>query len=123
MGGSGHLDCGHAGSVDVGVVGQHVAVEGGVLECGHRVVVGHRSVVDRVDGDGDGGDIAVDGAVVEFVCERVGAGVVEGGRVGVGAVGVEVQRSVGDSADQGGGERVPVGVSVVRQDVAVGDGS
>src|SRR6185437_16307891 len=66
-------------AIDVGVVGQHAAGrddERGVFIGRVAVVDGRRRIVDRVDRDRHGGDVAVVGSVVGLVGEPVRAVVV-----------------------------------------------
>src|SRR5918911_4832837 len=73
----GDLDRAEGVAVDVGVVAQHAGGDhrdGGVLVGGGGVVLGHRGVVDGVDGDGHLGLVGEGaGAVLGLVGEGVGA--------------------------------------------------
>src|SRR5204862_7083088 len=105
-------------AVGVGVVGERVAADGGVLGGDRRVVLRHRGIVHRGDVDADGGDIAVGHAVIGLVGEAVGAVVVGGRRVGERAVGVQRQAAVGGAGDQHRAQGVAIGIGVVGQHVA-----
>ncbi len=72
-------------------------------------------LVDRVDGERDRGQVAVQGAVAGLVSEAVAADIILVGRVAEGAVGVEGQAAVRGAGDDGGGEGLAVGVRVVAQ--------
>ena len=74
----------------------------------------------RGDGEGHGGDAGVGLAVVRLEGEGVGAAVVAGGEVGERTVGAERDRAVRRAGDEGGGERVAVGVIGAGQDARGG---
>src|SRR5581483_7713052 len=93
------------------VAARQGARPGGVLGGGQDVGVGHRKVVDRVHRQGDRGGVGVEVPVVGLEREAVRPVVVGGGRVGVGAVGVEHQAAVGRSAHHGVGQAVAVDVA------------
>src|SRR5205823_5715032 len=93
-----------------------------VLGGGVAVVGRHRGVVDRGNGQGDGGHVAVQGTVVGLVGEGVAAVVVSCRRVRERPVGVQRQGAVRRAADQGGGEGVAVHVGIVAQQAGGGDG-
>src|SRR6185369_10748310 len=86
----------------VGVVGDDVLGYRRVLLGGGRVVDRHRRVVDRADGDGEGGGVGVEAAVGGLVGDGEAVGVdvavVEvgaGGEVDGAPVGVEAGGAVG----------------------------
>src|SRR5262249_26283682 len=116
----------------VGVVGQHVAGDVAVLVATGVVVVRHRRVVDRRDGDGDSGVVGAAVAVGGGVGERRRAVEVQGGGEGEAAVGVERHGAAADGhrlADVGGAavdlddrERVVIGVGVVGEHAVRRDG-
>src|SRR6185312_16059688 len=90
-------------AVDVGVVGQHTAGrndERRVFIGGVAVVDGRGRVVDRVDRDRHGGDVAVGRSVVGLVGKAIRAVVIGGWRVGERAVGIERYRAVLRGIDQ-----------------------
>ncbi len=82
------------------------------------VVDGDGGVVDRGDGDGDGGRRTGGRAVRCGVGEGVGAVVVGDGCVGERAVGVEGECAVAGSGDECGCECGVLDVGVVGEDVA-----
>src|SRR5205085_872959 len=90
-------DGGQGVAVHVGVVAEHAGGshrQGRVLGGGVGVVGGHGGVVDRGDGEGDGGRAGVGLAVVGLVGEAVGAVVVGRRRVAEGAISVQGQGAV-----------------------------
>src|SRR6185503_5897570 len=115
-------------AIDVPVVGQHAGGghrEGGVFSRGVTVVRDNRAggagrIVDRRDGDVDGGGSAVGLAVVGFVSETVRTVVIKRRDVGETAVGAQGQCAVGRAVDQDRGEHVAIDVAVVGQHA--GDG-
>src|SRR5207248_1962156 len=105
-------------AVGVGVIGQHPGGghgQGRVLVGAVAVVGRHGGVVDRGDGEADGGDVAVGRAVVGLVGEAVRAVVVGRRRVREAAVAAQGQRAVAGAADQDGRERVAVHIGIVGQ--------
>src|SRR5207302_473503 len=104
---------GQRAAVHVG--GADRAADGHVLVGGQAGALGDGGVVDRVDGDADGGLVAVEAAVVGHVGEGVGAVVVGGRRVGGRAVAVERQLAVGRAGHHGRGQRRALHVAVVAE--------
>src|SRR5664280_1080088 len=88
------------------------------------ISVGHRDrgVIHRGDVDGDRGEIAVGGAVVGAVGERVAAVVVGGGKVSEAAIGIEIQHSMSDVAHQPCGQSVALHIRVIGKNAGGGDG-
>src|ERR1035438_10444368 len=88
------------------------------------ISVGHRDrgVIHRGDVDGDRGEIAVGGAVVCAVGERVAAVVVGGREVGEAAIGIEIQHSMTDVTYKHRGQRVALHIRVVGENAGGGDG-
>src|SRR2546428_8599786 len=75
----------------------------------YTTLCGSRRIVDRGDGDGDGGvSGAVNLAVVGFVSEAVRAVVIEHRGVSETAVAVQVQRAVSGAGDEGCGEHTVI---------------
>src|SRR2546422_3061935 len=92
--------------------------EGRVFGCGVRVI-GHdaargaRRIVDRGDGDGDGGvSGAVNLAIVGFVSEAVRPVVIERRGVSGTGAGLNSKHAYSSDADYGLGKRIPIDVSV-----------
>src|SRR5665213_1662111 len=79
-------------------------------------------IVYRGDVDGDRGEIAIGGAVVCTVGERIAAVVVGGGEVSEAAVGVENQRAMRDVTYEHRGQRVALHIRVVGENAGRGDG-
>src|SRR5207302_792698 len=98
------------GVVRGGVVGQHVAADGGVFVGGGGVVGRHGSVVDLVDRQADGGYARVGPAAFprrrssDLAAPEVGAGGVGESAGGL----VERERPVRGAADQRGLDRILV---------------
>src|SRR2546426_1049167 len=128
--GAGDEDRGERIAIDVGVIGQHARGndrESRVFGC-RVTVVGHdaagaaRRIVDRGDGDGDGG---VSGAVnlaygdyrdLPSCPTRLSSGLVSET-----AVAVQVQRAVSRAGDEDRGERIAIDIGVVGQHARGGD--
>ena len=110
-------------TIDIAVVGQHTWCahrKGGVFGRGVAVIGdggagGAGRVVDRSDGDADGGGSTVSLAVVGFVSEAVRPVVVECRGVGETAVAVQGQGAVSRAAEQDRDQRVTIDISVVGQ--------
>ena len=91
-----------------------------VEDSGNKRGLVHRNVADRqgrlrLDGDGDGGEVALIRPVAGLVGEAIGAVEVHVRGVGEAAVRVEAQRAVRRPAHQRRRQRIAVKVSVVRQ--------
>src|SRR5262249_30649539 len=89
VGGCAYQNSGERVSLHVRVIAEYAGSgegEGGILIGAVGVVCGGRCIVDGIDGDGDGGGIAVNGSIVGCVGETVRAVVVFVGRVGVGSI-------------------------------------
>ena len=113
-------------ALGIGVVGQHVARgDGIVLVCGDRVIhcigrgIGRRRGRDR---DVHRRRVGVAVAVIHRVGERVAAVKVGVGRVGKCPVAVVDHRPVRRLGEAGDGQRVALGIRVVDQHIARGDG-
>ena len=111
-------------AVHVRVVGQDAC--GGddqrrVLGDRVSVVVRHRHVVHRDDGNRDRGETRVELGVIGAIGERVEAGVVQARRVGERAARVERERAVRRGRYQHRRQRVAVEVAVVGQDARGGN--
>ncbi|GJD54049.1 hypothetical protein OPKNFCMD_6829 [Methylobacterium crusticola] len=112
-------------AVDVAVVATHLEGDGTVLRHGEAVVAEHRRVIDRGEGAGDGCRRDTAAPVRDGVREGDRAVEVQGRHEGEGPVGVQGHgaarhrdRAAGHDAgavDGGNGQRVAVGVAVVRQ--------
>src|ERR1035437_3368342 len=121
----GHEHGGQSVAIHVRVVGKNAGGGDGQLDVFQRgvsVVDGHGRVVHRRNVDGDRGEIAVGGAVVRAIGERVAAVVVGGREVSETAVGIEIQHSMTDVTYENGGQRVAVHIRVVGKNARSSDG-
>src|SRR5664280_715005 len=91
-----------------------------IFRRGVIVVVGDGRVVHGRNVDGDGGEIAVGGAVVGAVGESVAAVVVGGREVSEATVGVEIQHSMTDVTYKNCGQRVALHIRVVGKNAGRG---
>src|ERR1043166_2598923 len=76
----------------------------------------------RGDGDGYCRRIAVCPAIVDSVGEGIGTIVVVIREVGKGAIGIEGEGAMSGTADQDGGESIPLCVPIIAEDSGSGDG-
>src|SRR6185369_12364047 len=123
VGGAVHEDRGERIAIDVAVIGEHTRgadCESGVFGCGvgvigHDGAGGARRVVDRSDGDGHSGRIAVQLQVAGLISEGVESVIVAVRRVTKAAVIVKYQGAMSGRAHQYGAQSVAVHVTVVGQ--------
>src|SRR5664280_1197497 len=112
-------------ALHIRVVGKNAGGGDGQTNVFQRgISVGHRDrgVIHRSDVDGDGGEIAVGGAVVGAVGESVAAVVVGGREVSEAAIGVERQGAMSDVAHQPCGQSVALHIRVIGKNAGGGDG-
>ena len=76
---------------------------------------------DGGDGEGHGGDVRVEDAIVGPVGERIGSGVAGGRRVGEAAVRIERQRALAWTDDQRCGQWIKLRIGIVRQQAGRGN--
>src|ERR1035441_5426943 len=120
-----HQPCGQSVALHIRVIGKNARSSDGqtnVFQRGISVVVGHGRVVHGRNVDGNSGEIAVGGAVVCAVGERVAAVVVGGREVSEAAIGVEIQHSMTDVTYEHRGQRVALYIRVVGEDARSRDG-
>ncbi len=129
MGGSSGPSEAQAVAVEVGVVGEQGTrcqsdCARTCRQDGRRVVNADGIVVDRIDGEADCRRRAADGAVVGRESEGIRAVIIGEGRVGIGAVGVEIERAVGwaraEAIGQGIVVRIGGGNGAMQRHVFVG---
>src|ERR1035437_9460362 len=122
---AGHEHGGQSVAIHVRVVCKNAGGGDGQLDVFQRgvsVVDGHGRVVHRRNVDGYRGEIAIGGAVVRAVGEKVAA-VVVGGREGSETtVGVERQSAMGGVAHKNRSQRVAFHIRVVGKNAGGGDG-
>src|ERR1035437_3446750 len=121
----GHEHGGQSVAIHVRVVGKNAGGGDGQLDVFQRgvsVVDGHGRVVHRRNVDGYRGEIAIGGAVVRAIGERVAAVVVGGREVSETTVGVESQGAMTDVTYENGGQRVAVHIRVVGKNARSSDG-
>src|SRR5437899_2071693 len=93
-------------AVRIGIIGEYARCgnrQSGVFIGAVEIVVGNREIVDRIDGDVHGGDVAVQETVVRLVTEAVRTVVVGVGVIGECTVGIERERAVARASDEDGG--------------------
>src|ERR1019366_9392139 len=106
---------GQGQSIGIVVVGQHLDGHTRIFQRIGAVINSDHWIVYWSNVDGDRGEIAVGGAVVCAVGERVAAVVVGGREVGEAAIGVEIQHSMTDVTHENRSQRVAVHIRVVGE--------
>src|SRR5206468_1542900 len=119
------------GVVWIGIVGQHIAADGGVFAGAGAVVAGDGNVVHFVHGDGKDRKSVVQGIAVDgVISEAVGAEEVRVWCVGVRSVGIRNECTAGWTGIEYGGECVFVAgdavsviwIGIVGQHIAANSG-